>query len=205
MLRSAAVTVISNRLGQRTGLDTQIISELQAAQQRLEEEVELPWFLIKDTTLSTTPASRKVDLPVGFLLEVDDMPLSYLAADGSQTPLGKEDFDVLHLAYKETTGSPKAYSLVGEQLQLFPIPDAGYSLPFYYYGQDTVLSTDVENGWLRYASQAIIGETGLMMARFLRDKQAESYFTRELQLGIVKMLTRKISRDSVGRDSVLGG
>lgn len=195
MLRSAAVSLIQRRLGYRSDKADEILSELQIAQDFLEEGVEVigpqrniftivPWFLLSEIMTATTTATvERVAVPAGFIREHDPDALWYFdstlaATDANKwVELWKGDLDVLRDEFLGT-GPPKAYTLDGGYFRIFPTPDAAYSLKMLLYMKDTVLSaaTDTENKWLKNAPQLLIGEAGGKLAMSLRDMKAEAHF-----------------------------
>src|SRR5688500_991451 len=80
VLRDAAVSLIANRLGRRTDLDADIVSEMQLVQQaKLEGDAAVrPWFLLTETlTLTLAAGAETIALPADFLDEAEGFPLAF--------------------------------------------------------------------------------------------------------------------------------
>jgi hypothetical protein len=208
MLRDAAVTLIQNRLGQRSGLDTQIVDEMQAAQERLEQEAALPWFLLtqEDIVISASPFALS-GLTASFLREVDtDNPLWRQSTTDSADwePVIKDSYDALRYETSlNGTGTPRYYTLYGDSLYLFTAPDTSYTFRYLFYQKAAVLSSNIENVWLASASGLLVSETGLTTARFLRDKDAVNFFGQELARARVNLNNFMAARETAGRSTVI--
>lgn len=208
--RENAVTTIMRRLGNRTGLESWIRDELKLAQRKFEGFEPLPWFLV--TSGAMTYSAATVSAPADFLKEFDDGlqegSLFIVDADSKTQVLEKDDFG--HLVEKVATGDiadsgiPKFYALVNKTFHLFPVPDKSYSGTIWYYKEDTLLDSDIENAWLRNVPEILMGEAGGQIARFLRDEVAVSLFDKDKADGISKLLIQTAARASAGRALVMG-
>jgi len=209
MYRSEAINLISSRLGQRSGLDNQIKTEMLLAQTELERSPWLPWFLLaEDTNLTTVAEQRTVDVPSDFLMEYEDIPIYLTDTDGEEYQLTKDDYDALASdTYIEDSGRPTHYDLVGAKWYFFPEPDAAYSLRVFYYAAAQTLDQeeDLENAWLAYAPDLLIAKTGLAMARFLRDNAAIQLFAADLQKAEQRILQLDTARKEAARAVFMGG
>src|SRR3990167_5468205 len=202
MIRSLAVSRIQLYLGFRGDKSAEIITAIQDAQQELEQGTFLPWFLLSDPlSLSTVANDEKIALTsvTGFLREDEESSLFYYNstadADERWVELDKLSLRELREAFQDETGAPEAYALDDTYLRIGPIPDAVYSLRMSYYKAETVLSTDVENQWLKYAHQLMIGKAGQKIALALRDKEAFDYFTSQEAMGLADVVRNHTARD----------
>jgi hypothetical protein len=170
MFRDEAVTVVEGRLGQRTGQSALIITEMKAAQAKLEEGELLPWFLKKIDTTSYVGSAALDAVPADFIRE-DEEEEAWIQVNSVWGPLKRDYYS--RLAHDSDlgsgTGTPTHYALYGDTLYWFKAPDKAYSRKFFYYAQDAVLSTNIENKWLRRASGLLIADTGLRVAKILRE------------------------------------
>ena len=212
MTRGEAITIIQNRLGQRTGLSTQIAAELQLKQVELEHAEVLPWFLLKTSTgLVTVAGTQTVTPPTDFLRESGDSnstgSIWLTTTDGSVEQLIKDYYDVLKgSTWLAATGQPTHYALMGSLFYLFPKADLAYALTQFYYGADTVLSTDgTTNLWLANAPDLLIAETGVVVAKFLRDQAAIQLFADDLNRARNRMRVENIAREQAAMSLVMGG
>lgn len=209
MTRDEAVSIIANRLGQRSGLSSQIIAEMKLAQTRLERGGFLPWFLRAkyDATIDSTP----VTFPAGFLREIEDIALlSYTDDDGVLHELDKDFYSTLVASTAngdiDETGPPGYYAINDATfIHIFPTPDKSYSGQWHFYQGASALETDIENAWLRYAPEVLICETGLRIAKFLRDEVAVALFKDDLASATDDMVRDTVAFNVGAFSAKLGG
>lgn len=209
MTRSEAIVLIHQQLGFRSDLADRIIPNLTAAQTMLEAGPTKPWFLIsEDSYVRTTADEDRVPIPSDFIQEVDEAVLRYVPDDSEeeQVDLKKDYYDTLRVNYAEVeAGAPEAYCLMGEYFRIFPMPDDDYLIRMIYYKKDTVLTTDVENGWLKHVPFLLVGKAGGMIASAVRDSAALATFMKWEQEGRVLLVSQNADRDMAGRDMQMGG
>ena len=90
-------------------------------------------------------AADFADIPL--LIEIDALKLTI---QGVQSPLDAADFGQMDATQSGAyVGVPRAYSYYGQELRLFPIPDAVYPLTMHYHHRLTplVAGTDT-NAWM---------------------------------------------------------
>jgi len=209
MLRSTAIASIARRLGNRTNLDSAILTELQATQVTLEEDHAIrPWFLLTEIASATTTASEeRVQLPTDFIGEYEYGTL-YVYDSSAEDPwieLAKDDYDDLVAYHKGATGQPQSYALTGNYFRLFPTPDAAYTLKMLYYKKDTTLDSDIENQWLKYAPELLISETGKRMAAYIQNKISYAMFEAEAERALKRLLVQNTSREVTNSELDMGG
>lgn len=212
MTRDEAVAAIKLQLGFRANQDANIVTCLKQAQQQLELQPVKPWFLVsEDSYIRTTADEDRLPLPSDFLEEVDDAVFKYVP-DGSEgiadeVELIKDEYDVLRRNFKQTvSGAPEAYCLIGSYFRIFPLPDDEYLIRMIYYKQDTVLSTNVENGWLKYAPYVLMGKAGQLIAGGpLRDAEAFKIFQGWEAQGVLALNGQNVSRSMANRRLQIGG
>lgn len=207
MTRGEAVTAIMDRLGNRTGIETKVITELKLSQTKLEHAQELPWFLLtRKTDYVTVAGTQTVAVASDFLREFEDVPLYVVDSNGADQALDKDDFDVMHRSGNFlTNGQPTNYDLIGTNFYLFPIPNVVYTLKSFYYAAATVLSTDIENSWLKYMPELLISDAGIQLAKFFRDPGAIQLFKESRAEAYTLMLAENESRKQAARAAYLGG
>lgn len=214
MTRDEAVSIIQQQLGFRSDLSSEIVTNLKLAQTQLEAGPTKPWWLVaEDSYITTAISEQRLGVPSDFLQELDQAVLRYVPTtltDG-EVILKKEDYDVLYKDYIDDdtgtleTGEPEAYALLGEYFRLFPVPDAEYRIRMIYYKQDTVLSSNVENGWLKRIPFLLIGKAGGMLASALRDAGALGTFQRWENEGRLLLLSQSTDREFANRELQMGG
>lgn len=215
MLRDAAVSIIKSRLGniQGTAHDNMIVANMQLIQSFvLERGHELPWFLEVDsnaegTNMTTTANVETVDLPTNFLREQDEVRYPLLRVDSSAEsgyyPLEKMDYTVAVGRYVTGDGATQAgrpikYAIIGEKVYFRYIPDAAYTLRLFYVKSDTVLDSNIENQWLKYAADLVIAETCRQTAEDLQYQKLIDKFRQDGLLARERVRRETVSRREAG-------
>lgn len=181
MTRDEAVEFIKEICGYRQTGDTTIIKMLERAQNELQRGPTFPWFLLSERSMILTTADdERIPLPTDFLGEYEDDGIWLRVDEDDQEQdilLDKDDADVLRKLYTNTSGQPVAYSKDGTYFRLYPIPDAEYQLRMMYYKKGpSLLSGNIENNWLKYSPNSVIGKAGFWYASTLRDQEAKATF-----------------------------
>lgn len=204
MLRSEAVEVIQQSLLQ-VGADTApAILRLQQAQNIIEKSPVLPWFLDATTTLTTVAGTKTITPPADFAMEIAEQPLYYIPSSGEPQEVYKDSEEYLKKNLY-TPGPPQGWIWRGSLIELYPTPDAAYTLELAYSKKDDVLSTDMENLWLRYAPYWLIGAAGYLLAPSWRDAAGANFFvaigSQEKELILEQTLERRYQNRTI----VMGG
>ncbi len=205
MTRDEAVSLIKGRLGRNslTALDAIIVSEMQFVQATiLEGGAVTPWFLEDETdSLVTVAGSRDVAMPSDFIKEREEGAFWRFGTAGDDTTLVelyKGDTVEQLPAVSSTSSVPTQYAMFGTGVKLAPVPNEAYSLRLYYYSTATVLSSDVENAWLKYAPDWLIAETGYIIANeHLQSDKMAAKFLAQIQAA----RRRIIQRDTAIREA----
>lgn len=208
--RDEAVTLVENRLGQKTGLSTNIIAEIKFAQARREANPFLPWFLKKISTVATIANTQTIAVPTGFLKECPNQSRGALyLVDGSTsawTQLKKGNYDEYAVEYSTiAAGKPKYYSLLGSSFYLFPTPSIIYSARLIHFGADAILTSDVTNLWLTNAPDLIVADAGIQIALQLRDQNAAAAFLEMMKKAEKDMYDATTAREMNALPMELGG
>ena len=207
MLRDAAVDILMNRLGQRTNtsLRDQIIAEMVMVQETVLEGNPTPlWFMLTEKSDAQTEAGdERVKLPPDFVQEWEEGGLYYLDNDGEEQDFVRGDWDVIK---KKITGSgrPEYYDLAGEYILLRKIPDDIYTIKMRYYGAQDDLSgsygdaNNIENNWLKYASDWFLAEVGIIIAnQYLQSEKMVQMFIKQA----TEAKDRLIRKDTAMKES----
>lgn len=208
MTRDEAVSMIQILLGFRSDQTDNIITCLKTAQTLLESQPIKPWFLLSElSSIITTADEPRIELPSDFLMEYEENGLMYVPdnSDEEIVQLHKDMKDVLDNNYKLEKGAPEAYTLDGVYFRIYPIPDDTYTLKMMYYQKDTVLDTNVENEWLKYASYYLMGEAGQIIASALRDAKAEVKFKEWVMIGKDTLYRENEARKHTNTTPQIGG
>ncbi len=208
MTRDEAVSLLEDRLGNRgTTFDTLIVTEMKAAQTRLEMLPQLPWFLLyHDTGLVTVAGTKTVALPSAFLMEDEYSQLFIIDSLGNYTRVVKKSYDTLRGSGHFTTNDlPKFFALQKTTLYLWPTPDAVLSLDWFYFAQDTTLGSNVENEWLKYVPELLVAAAGLRVARYMRSAELIQLFDVDYKSALAEMLIQDEARRQSALDAYMGG
>ena len=194
MIRDKAVDLLLGRLGNRNSgvLKQAVIDEMVFVQESiLEGATELPWFLMSEKASETTvPSEERFSLPTDFLLEWEDGGLYIQNADGTETMLFREDWDIIKSQSDLIgEGKPTYYDIIGDYYLLRKTPDAVYTVEQRYYQRATSLAgiygdaANIENKWLKHASDWLIAETGVIVAseRLQSEKMAGRFEKQALK------------------------
>lgn len=207
MTRDEAVAEIKQLLGFRTTLDDTIVTQMQREQARLETAPIKPWFMTSANNYRYTEVGvAELSLPTDFIEEYEDGALWLVDDTGAAAPipLVKDDYDHLRPQYVEQ-GEPEYYALVGESFHLFPTPDEIYRLEMIYLKRDTALTTNIENNWLKYCSDLLVGQTGMKIAQSLRDTEAVKVFMLMRDQGLRQLHLQNEARMHANRSYQIGG
>ncbi len=194
MTLTEMTAIIAARLGSRTGLDTQIQTEILVAQTKLESQDNLPWFRLTqwDTTaIIWTSATNVYDFPDDFLAPIEDRSAIHLKAPTSLAPYHLEPLKRVHYTDMTPGGvnpefeypaTPLYYEIQSDRYIIWPIPDKDYYGVIFGYGADEVLDPGVveTNTWTKRAPLVLTAMAGLQMAKWLRDEAAANVFGGEL-------------------------
>lgn len=176
MLRDAAVDLIMKRLGNSNDITLQgdIINEMVQAQATvLEGDVLKPWFLVsEEASNATSIGEERVPLPVDFASLWEEIGLYRydVTLDDPYIEMCRADWEDIK---KELNWSdkPTHWDIGGPYLLMRPLADAVYPLRFWYIAKGVSLAgtygdvvTNIENVWLQWAADWLIGETGSVIA-----------------------------------------
>lgn len=211
MDRDSAIDLLLQRL-QRVGdtdVQARILSEMQYVQDYVLEGGEfLPWFLLSENlSVNTTASEERITLPTNFLREYEGGALWVFDPSESQyIELKKDDYDFLLNRYPTELEIPKAYALDGFYFRLKPTPDIVYTLRIKCFLKDTVLTSNIENNWLKYAGDWLMAETGARVASFhIRNSKLADEFKSEAATAKNRVFVFNEARKHANRRYVMGG
>lgn len=208
MLRSVAVARIQRGCGFRSDQADNIILQLQESQRLLEKGRSLPKFLLQeDATLAVASGSGQTAFPTGFLREKDGELLRYYdSAEEEYVFLEKltKDEGLSRFATVDP-GAPVAYIVRKAGIDILPARDTSYNLTWSYYKSADALTSDIENAWLAYAPEVLIGHAGMAIAKDLRDAEATALFQSMHVEAWRNMFADDILEDETGDPIYVGG
>jgi hypothetical protein len=217
MMRSEAIGIIKRGMGFRQTQDVAIIAALKQAQRDAELGQTLPnWLLAFDQTISVVANTGTATFPTGFLRLHDDYPPYYLNSSGAKVFLARYGSIEAYTAYvasgawdDEPTVSDSGHPNVFVQesktrLTLVPTPTTSFTLYLTAYKAADVLDSDIENKWLQYAPNYIVGMAGLHVAGDVRDKGAAEKFSLMAKMGGKAFLGDIVEDELAGRPLMMG-
>ena len=118
----------------RSDLDDRIPDFIRLAETRINRKLRIRPMEVR-STMTTNAGQRYFNLPGGFLsmrnIQLNTNPI---------TPLEQISPEMLDRLYgSDVTGKPTAYALIGDEIQLAPIPDSSYELEIAFYEKFTAL------------------------------------------------------------------
>jgi hypothetical protein len=131
----------------RSDLTARIPDFITLAEARLNRDLRIRPMEVR-SSMETTSGQRYFNLPGGYLqmrnMQMNTNPI---------TPLEYITPEMLDRLYgSDTTGKPRAYTLIGDEIQLAPIPDSDYTVEMAFYEKFTPLgdgtSGTVTTNWL---------------------------------------------------------
>jgi len=131
----------------RSDLTARIPDFITLAEARISRELRIRPMEVR-STMDTTSGQKYFNLPGGYL-QMRNIQLN----TNPTAPLEYITPEMLDRLYgSSTTGKPRAYSLIGDEIQLAPIPDSDYTVEMAFYEKFTPLgdgtSGTVTTNWL---------------------------------------------------------
>ena len=147
----------------RSDLTSRIPDFIALAEARINRELRIRPMEVR-STMETTSGQQYFNLPGGYI-QMRNIQLN----TNPTTPLEYITPEMLDRLYgSSTTGKPRAYTLIGDEIQLAPIPDSAYTLEMAFYEKFTALgdgtSGTVTNNWLTTNAPDILLYGALMEA-----------------------------------------
>ena len=205
-----AVQMIKYRLGNfnSTAMDAAIIAEMNQVQSTTLEGGDFqPWFMLTESSSAQTTANEeRLQVPENFIMEWEEGALWYKETTATAwKPLPKEDYDFLRGRYA-AEGAPKGYAEAGLYFLLVPQPILVYDVKMRYYANQpaNVNGTD-ENVWLKYASDWLIAETGLIIANnYVHNKSAAEGFVVLAKSAKARIEKLNVAKQEANRERMMG-
>jgi len=131
----------------RSDITARIPDFITLAEARLNRDLRIRPMEVR-SSMETTSGQRYFNLPGGYIqmrnIQINTNPI---------TPLEYITPEMLDRLYgSNSTGKPRAYTLIGDEIQLAPIPDSDYTLEMAFYEKFTPLGDGtagtVTSNWL---------------------------------------------------------
>ena len=171
-------TAVANFLA-RTDLTDQIPNFIQLAEARLSRELETR-DQEKRATATLTSGDEFIALPTD-MREVREIKLN----TNPNVVLEYKSPTALDTTYTGSTGRPSAYSIVGGELKVRPIPDDSYTAEIIYIGSLSALSdTNTTNVMLTRHPDAYLSGSLVEAYTYLMDEQRASTYDAKFSRSI---------------------
>ena len=192
------VAQIQMRLGFRKDKEEEIIREIRLAQYELERDVTFnPYFLWRGKDICVKPDCINFPVPAGFLRLCEfNNPLWH---EKGLTPAYEINRSIGNKTYAmdNAVGLVRHYSLQGSNIRLSARAEG--ILRLFYITATTPLSAEVvENLWTKNAYGLLMNKAGWLMARVLRDKDAEASFEKDFFASLVAFKRECIAFEDYG-------
>lgn len=204
-----ALDLLKQRLGRYTAgtveFDEHMLDEIQAAQLRLEDGPELPWFLKeRRSTFQTAAGQEYVNITNDFirLRDEHEIPVQ-IYHDGQWKQIHVYTYAQMW-SNTSGTGLPTAAAIDGPRLVLSPIPDKVYSLKLGYYSKEPLPQPGlvITNGWLEWAMDLLIAEAGVILAmNYLKNQEAAAMFEKQRVTAKKRLTEQNIAYEVGGVES----
>jgi len=147
----------------RSDLTARIPDFIALAEARINRELRIRPMEVRSTMYATVD-QQYFNLPGGYI-QMRNIQLN----TNPTTPLEYITPEMLDRLYgSTTTGKPRAYTLIGDEIQLAPIPDSAYQIEMAFYEKFTPLgdgtSGTVTNNWLTANAPDVLLYGALMEA-----------------------------------------
>ena len=159
----------------RSDLTARIPDFITLAEARLNRDLRIRPMEVR-SSMETTSGQRYFNLPGGYLqmrnIQLNTNPIA---------PLEYITPEMLDRLYgSDTTGKPRAYTLIGDEIQLAPVPDSDYTVEMAFYEKFTPLgdgtSGTVTSNWLTLNAPDILLYGALL--------EAEPFIKNDERIGL---------------------
>ena len=171
----------------RSDLTARIPDFITLAEARISRELRIRPMEVR-SIMETTSGQKYFNLPGGYL-QMRNIQLN----TNPTAPLEYITPEMLDRLYgSNTTGKPRAYTLIGDEIQLSPIPDAAYELEMAFYEKFTALgdgtSGTVTNNWLTKNAPDVLLYGALMEAEpFIKNDERIPVWLQAYRDGVDKL------------------
>lgn len=147
---------------------------------------------------TTTSGDGTLELPADFCRWIDfyDSGVNW-----PLTPLERGEYDALEAA----SGRPTAYTVVGDQITLWPTPDGSYGLSLRYWRLPQDMVTDGDEPEIPAQYHEVLVDYALMKCyRRENDRPEAELCKREWEAGVMKM-RGEVQHDTASGPKQVGG
>lgn len=188
------ISMVSFRLGNRTGLDSQIIMEARHAQMRLENTTDCDWWFLKQIQeVKTTTGSIILDSDVIRLTDQSDVLIKTASEDRFKIAVRSFE-DTLLINGKDLIDQP-AYSYFNNVVTIYPTPAETLTVRLPVMKRAAELTTGaLTNLWTANGFSVLMARTGIAVAQALQNQGALQAFTADYAVAYVELLNESVAR-----------
>ena len=178
----------------RSDLTARIPDFIALAEARINRELRIRPMEVR-STMYTTADQQYFQLPGGYI-QMRNIQLN----TNPTTPLEYITPEMLDRLYgSTTTGKPRAYTLIGDEIQLAPIPDSAYQVEMAFYEKFTPLGDGsagtVTSNWLTANAPDVLLYGALMEAEpFIKNDERIPMWQAQYQQIIQTLKTEDLQR-----------
>ena len=188
------ISMVSFRLGNRTGLDSQIIMEARHAQMRLENTTDCDWWFLKQIQeVKTTTGSIILDSDVIRLTDQSDVLIKTASEDRFKIAVRSFE-DTLLINGKDLIDQP-AYSYFNNVVTIYPTPAETLTVRLPVMKRAAELTTGaLTNLWTANGFTVLMTRTGIAVAQALQNQGALQAFTADYAVAYAELLNESVAR-----------
>ena len=188
------ISMVSFRLGNRTGLDSQIIMEARHAQMRLENTTDCDWWFLKQIQeVKTTTGSIILDSDVIRLTDQSDVLIKTASEDRFKIAVRSFE-DTLLINGKDLIDQP-AYSYFNNVVTIYPTPAKTLTVRLPVMKRAAELTTgSLTNLWTANGFSVLMARTGIAVAQALQNQGALQAFTADYAVAYAELLNESVAR-----------
>ena len=178
----------------RSDLTSRIPDFIALAEARFNRDLRIRPMEVR-SIMNTSSGQKYYNLPGGYL-QMRNIQLN----TNPTTPLEYITPEMLDRLYgSNTTGKPRAYTLIGDEIQLSPVPDSAYELEMAFYEKFSPLgdgtSGTVTTNWITKNAPDVLLYSSLLEAEpFIKNDERISLWLNAYNVGI-KRIQDADSRD----------
>ena len=171
MQNSEYIDKLMRRLGQKTSQDLRkaTLADLNFAIRSLETKAFIPWFLETREALPIQKDETEIDLPKGFIREVESQEQMILGAEENTAVHKILPEDLRRKARTFVKGVPKYYALEGDKILVFPTPEEMTYLRFHFFEESDEVKDDnkeATNKWLVKVPNLMLSFAGYYISAY---------------------------------------
>jgi len=196
---SQLLTTARFRLGNRTNIDSQIVSEIRLAQNSLERDPKLNlWFLFRSFVFQSYVGERSYALPNDFVKMAEMYQPYFQTAENAVFNLKRKP---AHLVFRPTSGGiPEYYGLEAQMFITDKEADGVYRIFYYASDRELILGSQEDNDWTRMSPNILVLKAVMNVAKTLRDMDLFNLTKVEYDIEYQNLFAMCVAQEDFGYD-----